>query len=112
MALVHAQRAIVADWVALAPPHSPGHGGPKPPSTTGATCSAVARYSSRYDDYDVYVHSNQPDKTVTVTGSGGQAASWHTDSSGYADVFFHAGVSAAGEAVTVRVGAATCSTTL
>jgi hypothetical protein len=60
----------------------------------------------------VYVHSNQPDKTVTVTGSGGQSASWHTDSSGYADVYFNAGPSAAGERITVRVGAATCSTTL
>ncbi len=112
MTLGHAQRAIVSDWVPLAPSHSLGHGGPKPPSTPGANCSATAQYSSRYNDYDVYVHSNQPDKTVTVTGSGGQSASWHTDSSGYADVFFHAGRSAAGEAITVRVGGATCSTTL
>jgi hypothetical protein len=116
MTLVHAQRAIAADWVALAPgrtttpPHPPGQ--PKPPSTPAANCSATAQYSSRYNDYDVYVHSNQPDKTVTVTSSGGQSASWHTNSSGYADVFLHAGPSAAGEGITVRVGAATCSTTL
>jgi hypothetical protein len=118
MTLVQAQHAIVADWVTLAPartttpPHSPSHGGPKPPVSPAANCSATAQYSSRYNDYDVYVHSNQPDTTVTVTGSGGQSTSWHTDSSGYADVYFRVGRSAAGEEITVRVGAATCSTTL
>jgi hypothetical protein len=108
MTLAQSQRAIVANWVSLARPSKT----PKPPSTPVARCSASAQYSSRYDDYDVYVHSNQPDQTVTVTAPGGQSASWYTDSSGYADVYFHAGRSAAGEQVTVRVGAASCSTTL
>jgi hypothetical protein len=40
------------------------------------------------------------------------SASWHTDASGYADVYFPAGTAVAGETVTAHVGAATCSTTL
>jgi hypothetical protein len=112
--LAQAQRAIAANWVRLTRPRntrtSTGHG-PKPPPTPTATCSAAARYNSRYDDWDVFVHSNQPDQIVTVSG-GGKSRTWRTDSSGYADVFFHAGRSAAGEQLTVRVGAATCSTAL
>jgi hypothetical protein len=68
-------------------------------------------YNSYYSDWDVYVHSNQPDETVTVTGAG-TSATWHTNSSGYADVYLHAGSGAAGKRVTARVGGATCSTTL
>ena len=103
MTLAHAQDAIVGNWVALL--HS------RSPSSAGATCSASAQYSATYHDYDVYVHSNQPDTTVTVTGAG-TTATWHTDSSGYADVYFKAGPSASGETVTVRVGAATCTARL
>lgn len=106
MKLARAQRAIATNWVALARETST----PPPPST--ATCTASAKWSSRYGDYDVYVHSNQPDHAVTVTASDGASASWHTDSSGYADVFLHESASAAGARVTVRVGGATCHTTL
>jgi hypothetical protein len=60
----------------------------------------------------VYVESNQPNQSVTVTGSRGQPASYYTNSSGYADVYFYAARSAAGEQVRVRVGGASCSTTL
>jgi len=109
MSLASAQRAIAANWVSLArrgpSPPAPGNGSP------GARCSASAQYNSHYSDYDVYVYSNQPDATVTVSG-GGETRSWHTNSSGYADVFFYASQSAADERITVRVGAATCSTTL
>ncbi len=114
MTLAQAQRAIAADWVLLAHPRktrSPTGQGPKPPSTSAATCSATGQYDSRYDDWDVYVHSNQPDQTVTVSG-GGETKTWHTDSSGYADVYFYASRSAAAEQITVRAGAATCTTTL
>jgi hypothetical protein len=72
----------------------------------------TAAYNSTYDDYDVYVHSNQPDQTVTVTDGEGHTDSWHTDGSGYADVYFKAGGFAPGRQVTARVGPATCSTTL
>ena len=61
-----------------------------------------------YRDYDIYVHSNQPDRTVTATASNGSSRSWHTDSSGYADVYLDAGP---GDTVKVSVGAARCSTT-
>src|SRR5579884_2793439 len=109
MTLARAQRAIATDWVALARPQPAQPTGPSPSSA--AQCSASARYNSRYDDWDVYVHSNQPDRPVTVTGAGA-AKTWHTDSTGYADVYFHAGRSAAGERITVQVGTATCSATL
>ena len=78
------------------------------PSSAGAHCSASTSYSSRYTDYDVYVHSNQPGQTVTVTDAAGRSDSYHTDSSGYADVYFRAPASAAGETVTVHAGPATC----
>jgi hypothetical protein len=54
------------------------------------------------------VRSNQPDRTVTASASDGASHSYHTDSSGYADVYLDAG---AGDTVQVTVGAATCSTT-
>ncbi len=59
----------------------------------------------------MYVESNQPDEDATVRGDG-KTASYYTNSSGYADVYFYAGPSAAGDAVSVEVGDATCSTTL
>jgi hypothetical protein len=111
MTLAHAQRAIVSNWVALArhkstlPPASA-------PAPSAASCTASAEWNSRYGDYDVYVHSNQPNQSVTVSASDGKSRTWHSDGSGYADVYFHEGRSAAGEQVTVRVGDATCHTTL
>jgi hypothetical protein len=106
MTLARAQAVIVANWVAIyGRLHAPSM--PKPPGAPSARCSASAQWSSEYDDYDVYLYSNQPDTKATVTGAG-TSASWYTDSSGYADVYFHAGRSAAGDQVTVRVGAATC----
>jgi hypothetical protein len=108
MTLAHAQQAIVTNWTRASGAGAPkGTGGP----VSGATCTASARYDAAYRDYDVYVHSNQPDASVTVTGAG-QTATWHTDATGYADVFFHAGPSAAGAQVMVRAGAAACHATL
>ena len=89
---------------------SPNHAASAPSST--GECSASASYSSRYHDYDVYVHSNQPDMTVTVSDAAGRTASWHTNSSGYADVYFRAPGDAAGERLTAHVGAASCQATL
>ena len=71
-------------------------------------CSASASYSSYYHDYDVYVHSNQPDQSVTATG-GGYSKTWHTDSSGYADVYLRG--PSPGDQINVHVWAASCSTT-
>ena len=103
VSLAAAQNAIASNWLtALARLGlTGGHGG-------GAWCTAAASYNSTYHDYDVYVHSNQPDRTVTATASNGASHSYHTNGSGYADVFLRA---AAGNRVTVTVGAASCSTT-
>ncbi len=120
ISLGRAQHEIVGNWVALA--GSPAGSAPAPgsssqqPSASGgpATCTVTASYSSHYQDYDVYVRSNQPDQTVTVTVTdpAGHADSWHTDATGSADVYFRAGGQSPGDPITVRVGGATCSATL
>lgn len=112
-----AQHAIVANWVALArhgaaspPPPAPittSQSGSSP--NTSAGCSVTASYNPRYHDYDVYVHSSEPDQPVTVSDSAGHSRSWHTDGAGSADVYFDG---AGGEQITVHVGAATCTGTL
>lgn len=84
-----------------------------PPSSTpssGAWCQATASPSSDgfSGDYDVSVHSNQPDQQATASDAGD---TWHqdTNSSGYADIqLWH---TSAGEPITVTVGSASCSTT-
>jgi cardiolipin synthase len=81
-------------------------------AATSAQCSVTASYSSGYDDWDVYVHSNQPETTASVIDSSGATASYHTDASGYADIYLKAPASAAGQKVTVHVGQATCTGTL
>jgi hypothetical protein len=101
--LAAAQAAIAADWLTAEKKLGLSGGG----SGRGAWCTASASYSATYGDYDIYVHSNQPDRTVTATASNGASHSWHTDSSGYADVYLDA---APGDAVKVTAGAATCST--
>lgn len=112
MTLTKAQRAIAANWVALArkarsPTTTATH-----PTQAAATCTVTASYSSRYHDYDVYVHSNQPDQTVVVTDAAGDTAHWHTNGAGYADVFLRAPADEAGQAVTAHVGGASCRGTL
>jgi hypothetical protein len=115
MTLVQAQRAILRDWVALArlsptAPSSSRPAGSRPSAhpSLHARCTLTARYSGRYHDYDVYVESTQPDEPVAVTGAGGHFASWHTDASGYADVYFHTGGPTPGARIVVRVGTAVC----
>jgi hypothetical protein len=116
ISLAQAQREIVANWTALAGragSASPARTSSQESSSTGAgECTVTASYNSVYHDYDVYVHSNQPNEMVTVTDASGHSDSWHTDGSGYADVYFHAEGAAAGERITVRVGGATCQGTL
>jgi hypothetical protein len=102
--LAAAQAAIAADWLTaekkLGLSGGGGGGG-------GAWCTASASYSATYHDYDIYVHSNQPDRTVTASASNGASHSWYTNSSGYADVYLDADP---GDTVEVTVGAATCTT--
>ena len=113
--LAQAQREIVNNWTRLAQPSSPSAPpGPATPSSPaqGAECTLSATFSSHYNDYDVYVHSNQPDQTVTVTDSDGHPDRWHTDGAGYADVYFDSGGAAPGRQITARVGQASCATKL
>jgi hypothetical protein len=122
MTLAQAQRAIATNWIALAVPTSePAPNGRTSTSTTtptsagsaaSAKCTVSVSYNDRYHDYDVHVHSNQPSQTVTVTDAGGRTATWHTDASGYADVYLHAGSDASGDTITARVGNASCQGTL
>ena len=104
-------RTFDADY-AKATPYAGGGTGTGGGSSTPAQCSVTASFSSRYDDWDVYVHSNQPEATATVTDSSGTTASYHTDASGYADIYLKAPASAVGQRVTVHVGQATCTGTL
>ena len=103
VSLTAAQDAIAADWLTAEKKLGIGGGG----GGGRAWCSASASYNAEYRDYDVYVHSNQPDRTVTATASNGASQSYRTDSSGYADVYLYA---AGGDTVKVTVGAASCST--
>ena len=109
--LAAAQAAIAADWLTAEKKLglSGGSGGGSGGGGSGrAWCTASASHDAAYHDYDIYVHSNQPDRTATATASNGASHSWHTDSSGYADVYLDA---SPGDTVKVTVGAATCSTT-
>jgi len=128
MPLATAQREIAANWYAAwvsagrptpqdfgygggtgstsAPSSAPAQATSQPPAA--AWCSASASYSSSYGDYDVYVHSNQPGQAV-IASSGGYSKTWHTDSSGYADVYLRG--PSPGDQITVHVGAASCATT-
>ena len=111
VSLTAAQNAIASDWLTAERRlglGGSGGGGGGGGGGSGAWCTASASYNATYHDYDIYVHSNQPDKTVTATASNGAVGTWHTDASGYADVYLHA---AAGDTVRVTVGRASCSTT-
>jgi hypothetical protein len=103
VSLTAAQDAIASDW--LTAEKKLGLGGGTGGGGT-AWCTASASYNARYGDYDIYVHSNQPDRTVTAAASNGASHSYRTDSSGYADVYLYA---SSGDTVRVTVGAASCS---
>jgi hypothetical protein len=111
MSLASAQHIIASNWVSWYRTHI-GPTSTVKPAPTKATCTVSGAWSDAYHDFDVYVHSDQADERVTVTASDGTSASYHTDSSGYADVYLNAPESASGEAVSATVGAARCSGTL
>jgi hypothetical protein len=98
--------------VNTAPPaiSTPAPAGPAGAAPSGAAwCQATASPSSDgySGDYEVSVHSNQPDERATATDVG-DTWSGSTDGSGYADIrLYH---TSPGEAVSVTVGAASCST--
>jgi len=125
--LTAAQLAIATDWLTAEarlgltrPKPSPSPTStrtPKPtpsptstrttPPPAGPWCTASTSYNSKYHDYDIFVNSNQPDQSVTATASNGATQTYHTDSTGYADVYLYAG---SGDSVQVKAGAASCST--
>jgi hypothetical protein len=72
-----------------------------------AWCTAKADWNSTYDDYDVYVNSNEPDKEAVATASDGVSHGYKTNGSGYADIYLDAG---RGDTIKVTVGPASCST--
>ena len=109
ISLAAAQHEIATNWVAV---YRRDFGAPAVTGGASGSCTVTASYNSTYDDWDVYVHSNQPDASATVTDSAGRSASWHTDGGGYADVYLHAPRSAAGQRLTARVGSAECTTTM
>jgi hypothetical protein len=104
-----AQREIARNWTKVAAALGIRVTSPQPTQVTGSgpRCTATASYSSSYGDWDVYVHSNQPNSPVTASG-GGYSHSWHTDSSGYADVYLRG--PSPGQAIDVTAGSAHCTT--
>jgi hypothetical protein len=115
MSLASAQHIIASNWVGWYRAHIGPTSTVKPtpaPVPTKATCTVSGSWSDDYHDFDVYVHSDQPDDRVTVTDSDGTSATYYTDSSGYAVVYLYAPESASGEGVTATAGAARCSGTL
>jgi hypothetical protein len=119
MSLAAAQHAMATNWIAFGQQLGAGAASapaasspPSGESTATPSCTVTGSYNSSYNDFDVYVHSNQPDQTVNVTATGVPPASWHTDSTGYADVYLKASSDAVGQRVTANVGGATCSGTL
>jgi hypothetical protein len=100
VSLAAAQLAIARDW--LTAESTLGLGGGGGGGGSGAWCTASASYNATYGDYDIYVHSNQPDKWAAATASNGASHGYWTDSSGYADIFLRA---ASGDTVRVTVGA-------
>ena len=108
VSLARAQAAIAYDWMTAEKRLGLGGGGSSGGGGSGAWCTASASWNAAYRDYDVYVHSNQPDEWATATASNGASHGYRTDSGGYVDVYLRGAGS--GEKVTVTVGAATCYT--
>jgi len=102
VSLAAAQDAIASDWITAEAKLGLIR------SHAKTWCTASASYNSTYNDYDVYVHSNQPYREATATASNGASHSYETNGSGYADIYLYAG---AGDSIKVTVGAASCATT-
>lgn len=112
LGIILTERALVAslsktllqDFDGASPFRRPSTG-----SSRTAWCRATASpandgYSG---DYDVFVHSNQPDRTATASDAG-DTWSHHTNSSGYVEIRLWD--THAGEPITVTVGGARCAT--
>jgi len=105
-ALVAAISSTLAGDYAHAKPYATSASAPAPAS--GAWCTATASvYDAAKDENNVYVHSNQPDTDATASADG-YSHTYRTDSSGYALIYLNG--PPPGARITVKVGAATCTT--
>jgi len=105
-ALVAAISATLAGDYGHAKPYAASASTPAPAS--GAWCTATASvYDAAKDENNVYVHSNQPDTDATASADG-YSHTYRTDSSGYALIYLNG--PPPGARITVKVGAATCTT--
>jgi phosphatidylserine/phosphatidylglycerophosphate/cardiolipin synthase-like enzyme len=86
---------------------SPGGG----PSAETSSCSVHASYSTSYGDWNVDV-SGAPANTGISATADGITDSWHTDASGYGDIYLKAPASDEGASIKVTAGSVTCSGTL
>jgi phosphatidylserine/phosphatidylglycerophosphate/cardiolipin synthase-like enzyme len=80
-------------------------------SPTSAGCSVHASYDARYRDWNVDVSGAPADTPVTAT-AGGITDSYHTGSSGSADIYLKAPAIDAGDPVSIRAASASCTGTL
>ncbi len=105
-------RTVGADFAGATPfqvPVTPTTTANQPGTGGGPSCSVTASPANDGypEDYDVYVTSNQPDAEATASDAN-DTWSEHTDGSGSTTIrLYHTTV---GEAITVTVGAARCST--
>jgi len=102
-------RTLAHDFAGASPY---GHAAASRPPATGkktrAWCKATARvYKASRHENDVYVHSNQPQRTATAR-AGAHSGSYQTNGSGYAVIYLNG--PGRGALVTVTAGAATCTT--
>jgi len=108
-ALVAAVSATLAHDYAGAKPYAPAAASTSAPATaSGAWCTATASvYDAAYNENNVYVHSNQPNQDATATADG-YSHTYRTNGSGYALIYLNG--PPPGARITVKVGAATCTT--
>jgi hypothetical protein len=97
---------------APAPTPSPAPAPSPPAPKSSAWCEASAAYSQKYENWEIFVHSNQPHRSAEARDSNGDHWSYETNSEGYADIYLDVHGNPNGQQVTVEVGEATCSTTL
>lgn len=118
LSLAAAQQAIAANWVDAFKTYVgplPGTTGPPAPSTTpppsgapSCTASASPANDGYSGDYDVTIHSNQPDRLATATDA---TDSWSADTDAAGDAVILLYDTSPGEVISVTVGPAACTTT-
>jgi phosphatidylserine/phosphatidylglycerophosphate/cardiolipin synthase-like enzyme len=102
VAVAAISKALASDYAGATPWSAPKSSG------TGARCTATASvYNARDDENNVYVNSNQPDRSATASADG-YSHSYETNGSGYALIYLNG--PPPGVRITVSVGGATCST--